>query len=363
MAEDFTTYTEYDPDTDYTITSSKITIDTVRHDAEGYVAKDKGSGHFNGDFEHLADVCATAFSNNSAELHLWCLGTVLGYIDAIGNRIEQFFNMSSSGSTYHLYIRERYGATHYQDLLGSISLSTVYYIKLKRVSSTFYCYIYSDPDRTSLIDTLSLSLHETASYRYIYGTIAMGSGWNPSYTGSGYIENLDLQEGGVEPHTPSDTAKASDTRSFKPGFKKSDTASASDIIISSADKILGDNAKALDQPSFKPKIPISDNAKASDFVSFVKAKHISLNDTAKASDFVSFNYSGIETHYPTDTAKASDSISFKVFVGLEDNAKASDSLSFVKGKHISIGDTAKASDLVSFAHPITTPSENIVIGR
>ena len=38
--EDFTTYTEADPNSKITVTSSKIDVDTMRSDDEGYVYKD-----------------------------------------------------------------------------------------------------------------------------------------------------------------------------------------------------------------------------------------------------------------------------------------------------------------------------------
>jgi len=143
---------------------------------------------------------------------------------------------------------------------------------------------------------------------------------------------------GPETHTPSDTAKASDTPAFKAKIPLSDIAKASDSLDLKAKLPLIDTAKASDSPAFKPKIPLSDTAKASDSLD-LKAKQ----------PF-------------SDVAKAHDSIAFKVSIGIVDTARAHDS--FFPDK-LSLTDVAKAHDSVTFSMfiEIETPTDDVQIFR
>ena len=99
--------------------------------------------------------------------------------------------------TNTVYLRELHGQTPYDDSWLS-TVNTDYYPKVKRDEAvgtygTIYAYIYSDADRTSLSDTLSVALHEKRDFRYIYGINSLGADNN--YVCTGYVKNLDLQEG------------------------------------------------------------------------------------------------------------------------------------------------------------------------
>jgi len=189
-----------------------------------------------------------------------------------------------------------------------------------------------------------------------------GSSWLHSTAVDFMFEEYGTAGGGPETHTPSDTAKASDSPAFKPGIPLSDTAKASDGLTTIAKSVLGDTAKASDAPQFKAQIPLTDTAKASDSPAFkpgipisdtakasdaltIKASSV-LEDIAKASDFIDF----IMDHKQdlSDTAKASDALTTKALSILEDTAKASDSVEFREFTGHLIEDTAKASDFIAF---------------
>ena len=180
--------------------------------------------------------------------------------------------------------------------------------------------------------------------------------------------------GGPETHTPSDTAKATDSPEFKAKSPLSDLAKASDSPKFKAEIPLSDTAKASDSMAFKPGILLSDLAKASEMVKF-KAKS-PFNDTAKATDSPEFKAksplsdlakaSDSPTFKPgiplSDLAKASDSVTFKVFHSINDVARAQD---IIFPDKLTLTDIAKANDSVTYRSfvDIETPTDDIQIFR
>ena len=71
--EDFTTYTEVDPNSHITITDAN-TIDfaALDQDETAYVYRDLGAAFFDGDFEHLIAAQVTA-QNSSAITNVWAM--------------------------------------------------------------------------------------------------------------------------------------------------------------------------------------------------------------------------------------------------------------------------------------------------
>lgn len=77
--------------------------------------------------------------------------------------------------------------------------STIYYLRIQRISTTGTVKVYSDSARTNLLDTLSVTV-ETNTYRYINVCSGYDQGGTTQLgTASGYSENLDLQEGTSRP--------------------------------------------------------------------------------------------------------------------------------------------------------------------
>lgn len=110
---------------------------------------------------------------------------------------------------------------------------------------------------------------------------------------------------GPETHTPSDTAKASDSIATKVSNPLSDLAKANDNVAVKTGIPISDTAKATDSIETKVGAPLSDLAKASDSVSF-KAS-ISISDNAHASDVIFPNKLTL-----TDIASANDSVTFSM---------------------------------------------------
>lgn len=201
--ENFTTYTETDPGGKITVTSSKVDVATLLDSEVSRVYKDAGVNHFAGDYEHLVTVYCSSATVTGLSNVVWAVANVSNgdvALNGFGNDANWLRMYEETGSTASLYLQENDGGSSYTDTNTSLSLSTPYYLKIKRDESigtygTLYCYIYSDSGRTSLVDTLSITLHTSKKdYQYVYAH----AGWNSeagSYSWTGYTENLDLQEG------------------------------------------------------------------------------------------------------------------------------------------------------------------------
>jgi len=190
--EDLTTYTEVDPESDLTVTSSKVDIDTMDFDYDAYVRADKGANHF-GDFEHLVTSEFTAYSALWTTSCFWALGDGVGdvsYTDMNTVNKGLFARMRWTGSAVEARLKDC--TNDNTDVWAGASTATPYYMTIERSGTTLTCKIYSDASRTTLEDTLSITCG-TDLYRYIFATMAGGSSTGSrEYTG--YVEDLDLQE-------------------------------------------------------------------------------------------------------------------------------------------------------------------------
>jgi len=211
MSEDFTSYTEVDPNSKITETTTRVTWASIARNEEAYVYKDKGVGYFDGDFSvlmTLKPVESTTGSGDYASPFMLAndLDDERAFIfsksyDCLCLGLS---DPSASGVSTKLYIYEVDNGSLYTGAGGLegnawwwLTNGTIYYLKLIRNESvgtygTFYCYIYSDALRSNLLATLSVALHTSKKdFRYIYpfsNYNATTGGWNHS----GYVENLSL---------------------------------------------------------------------------------------------------------------------------------------------------------------------------
>lgn len=185
--EDFTTYTEVDPGEDLTVIATKITATNAIKNQEWYVTKDKEADHF-GDFEHLEKVNTTA-SDDYGSLGFWGLSNGSNTMGDMFTNNEGLMWMFSHGVPPHIYLQDA-SNDNYDSF--ACSYSTDYYCTIKRAVTAGTVKIYSDAERTNLLDTVAITTSEL-KYRWIYGCISYNSGEIAAQV-SGYTENLDLQE-------------------------------------------------------------------------------------------------------------------------------------------------------------------------
>jgi len=191
--EDFTTYTEVDPNSRYSITATTITVTGLTRNEDAYVYDDKGVDHFGASFEHLVDVKATSFTS-SGIVHCWAVSNVVDDASSWVVNYSQAASVNWYGSGPRLYIRNFESGN--LDTANA-SLNTQYYLTISRSNETLTCEIYTDSSRTVeyLHDTITTGVPASRTYRYIFGANSHNSG-NPDRLVSAVISNLDLQEGG-----------------------------------------------------------------------------------------------------------------------------------------------------------------------
>lgn len=194
--EDYTGYTETDPNSRFSVATNTITVTGLSSNEDAYVYDDKGVDHFEETYNHTFDAQVTSAST-TATLVPWSLANIVDDAWGIqGNASEdghEVFFINNSG-TLEIRLREIDGASFYTDIFSGFSLSTRYYFTVERVSGGSFgivnCYIYSDSARTTLVDTLSLTLHADHKFRYVYAAQSFNIPVVASLSGD--VQNLDI---------------------------------------------------------------------------------------------------------------------------------------------------------------------------
>ncbi|KKN23193.1 hypothetical protein LCGC14_0907360 [marine sediment metagenome] len=197
--EDFTAYTETDPNSRITVTANKVAWSALQRQESAWVYADKGAAFFDGDFTHILTVNLAAASSGGF-LMAWALTNDIDGFRTIDNANGDglFLGLGApTGTDETVGIHELDGGLLYSDsytLVGAMPHTV--YVKLVRDESvgtygTFYAYIYSDAARTTLLDTLSITLHSSKKdYRYIFPCQAWVDDTTLSTTG--YTEDLNI---------------------------------------------------------------------------------------------------------------------------------------------------------------------------
>jgi len=191
----------------------------MRRDAVSYVYKDFGAGHF-GDVEVDFDFEITAtFSLYAGEI-ICCISNTIGtqndltvandgiiivsYTNAGNIRISIFdYNLDNSD---HYYT----GGTTSPHL----------YCTFKRIGSTATLDLYSDSDRTTLVDALSITC-ETGSKRYFYALASRAAANEVDDTQTGYVQNFEIIGSSNESPSESPSLSPSESPSLSPSASES----------------------------------------------------------------------------------------------------------------------------------------------
>ena len=192
--ENYTSYVEADAGGHFTVTSSNIDVTALPRNVNSWVVDDKESAHFNEDFEHLVDTEVNTSQTNALFIPWMLANKVDDWNGVLSDAGEDFMSLMHVSS--FIRIHEGIGTSLLQDQFPG-AFNTPYYHKLKRAEAIgahglFNDFIYSDTDRTSLLDTLSITLRAKNDFQYIYGLNSGNNGSSVVITGS--AGNLDLQE-------------------------------------------------------------------------------------------------------------------------------------------------------------------------
>lgn len=193
--ENFTTYTEFDEKGSVSVAANRIDIDTLTRDEIARVFKDFGVDFFDGDFEHRTHYNMSFVGNPASVVFHWQLANVVKDGFAMQSANDDYLALRFLGQNIRLV--EFDNSTLYEDIFA-ISLDTDYYTRIIRDESigtygTLSCLIYSDAERTTLVDTLSVTLHTSKKdFRYLYAVNTLDTGSvEPGITA--FFENYDLQ--------------------------------------------------------------------------------------------------------------------------------------------------------------------------
>jgi len=155
--------------------------------------KDKGVGYFK-DFEHLVQFKSGVGTGRDDRCVVWALANVIEDMDSWNATPDPAIYVRTWDFNYvrTLSLIEHYGGNSYENSKSYLTVGAWYYLTIKKEGCTLICKIYSDPARTTLVATLSLTLHANHSFRYIYACNTTNNG-DSDYVDVD-IENLDLQE-------------------------------------------------------------------------------------------------------------------------------------------------------------------------
>lgn len=224
--EDFTTYTEIDPNGRLSQTATTSSYTSLTRNEDAYLYLDKGLGHFDGDFTHYLAINYTSQDSGSSVVYLWAVGQELQ--SAVGMTKLSIYTYNST-----IRIQETDSAdNNYDSGNTSLILGNTYYLTIERDESigtygTLYVYVYTDETKTSLQATLSLALHESKKdFRYLYIPSSCNTG--NAYAQTGYIENLDLNE---EEEMATDTKILIENASTDASFYLDQTVSYGDMLV------------------------------------------------------------------------------------------------------------------------------------
>lgn len=192
--EDFTTYTEVDTESKVTVNQNSILSIATLSSNDSYVYKDFGAGHFTQNLHHRFK---TKAFNQSIQGYrdVWIISNEIGNENGLSN----FLIITWQYPPITLVVAEVVSdSTQDSDSTTLVSINTYYYIDVLREDSSLTIKVYSDSDFSVLVDTLTITIANTA-YRYLYpsNNWYYAEGYD-SYYLQGYTDNLEIFEEAVE---------------------------------------------------------------------------------------------------------------------------------------------------------------------
>jgi len=196
--EDFTTYTEVDPNNKITITSTKVSWASYNNAEEAYVYKDYGVDHFDGDFTHQF-ICQYANVTGEPIIARWLLANAIDDYWDLFDANEDSMDFISVTGEWQLEIMESGSQSYDHESFGS-SPGTDYYVTIDRDddggangTGQLTAEIRTGSHTGTLQETLTVDsgAGEQNDFRYLYSANTANWADSGSYE-DGYTQNLDL---------------------------------------------------------------------------------------------------------------------------------------------------------------------------
>lgn len=192
--EDYTTYTEVDPNNHIATTSNTVDFNYYMNE-DAYLYDDKGAGNI-ANFTHHFDAMWDNKSNTLFHRFIaWIVANDLDDAKGLKDTSKDYFAIAFTytGGSLRIQLMESDGGTLSFDEYIGITHDTWYYFSVQRYGTVnITVRVYSDFARTSLLDTLSISSVISTNFRYVYGCNNWRNGQNQY--GWGFMENLTISE-------------------------------------------------------------------------------------------------------------------------------------------------------------------------
>ena len=193
--QDFSTYTELDPNGRYTVTSSKITAINLQRDEDAYIYEDFGVDFFTGSWTHIFSTKRTA-NDIGGRIQSLSYQSVVDDTKGLTDASEDAIyvrHWNTAGSLALQLVETSGGAGQADTFVPTLNVQ-YWYILTKDMGASANgdvdLFIYDDSARTNLVDTLNLSLAVDNDFRYLFAVNSWNSGDLDKI--SLFVENLNL---------------------------------------------------------------------------------------------------------------------------------------------------------------------------
>lgn len=184
-------YTEVDPSSQLSSSGNKFIFTGLTRDASTYYYKDWGVDFWSGDFSFKFKAQATSGDDAGMSHHVTVANAVddlKAIFDDVGeNALTVRLRNIAAGALNITLIEIDAATVFFDNFVGADA--TDYWCQYKRVGGTLSLLIYSD-EFITLVDTLTVVLQNTDSFRYLYPIQSWNDGSAVAITG--FIEEIDL---------------------------------------------------------------------------------------------------------------------------------------------------------------------------
>jgi len=193
--EDFTTWTESDPSNRLSQTAARSTFTNLyRTDDNTYLWKNKAGELQN--FILYFSFKISSIDNDTSTIRLMALTVTNNRDDYTDNRLagETQFGLqirsASSTTKYWFVAYETWTGSLYTTAgaVDSKDVGTTYYVKITKSGTSLNIRTYSDPEYTTQIESLNLTLH--ANHNLTYLLVPQSAKLATAIKASGYVEDL-----------------------------------------------------------------------------------------------------------------------------------------------------------------------------
>ena len=188
--EDLRTYTEVDPNSRIAVTQYKADMTLVSRDEAASVYIDMGVGAID-DFEHRGEFVVNA-QTDRGEVCCWAISNVADDAQAWTDNADEAVHLSYTFAAGYLFVTFRNNENGDEETLSGINLGVRWWWTIDRLSDTILrLRLFSESSRTTLIDTMTVSVASGRTHRLLYAANSFDSG-EAAKTISMISENLEV---------------------------------------------------------------------------------------------------------------------------------------------------------------------------